>query len=113
MKERMGIMKPTGIVRKVDELGRIVLPIELRRSLEYREGQALELFVEGNDIWLCKHEPHCCFCDNTKKLYTFRGKLVCGECVAQLRGRPTSLQRDKKEGKVVNLGDVKLKKESK
>lgn len=48
MKERMEIMKATGIVRKMDELGRIVLPIELRRRLEYREGQELEMFVEGD-----------------------------------------------------------------
>lgn len=106
-------MKATGIVRKVDELGRIVLPIELRRRLEYREGQELEIFIEGNEVWLCKCDPHCCFCDSTGNLYPFHGKLVCGDCIVQLGGRPASLQWDKMTEKVVKLEDVKPKKKRK
>ena len=55
-------MKSTGIVRKVDELGRIVLPIELRRTLDIAEKDALEIFVEGDNIILHKYHPSCVFC---------------------------------------------------
>ena len=58
-------MKSTGIVRRVDELGRIVLPIELRRILDIGEKDALEIFVEGSTIVLKKYRPTCVFCDNT------------------------------------------------
>ena len=54
-------MKSTGIVRKVDELGRIVLPIELRRTLEIAERDSLEIYVEGSTIILKKYEPACIF----------------------------------------------------
>ena len=60
-------MKSTGIVRKVDELGRIVLPIELRRTLDIAERDALEIFVEGDNIILHKYQPACIFCDNSRK----------------------------------------------
>ena len=59
-------MKSTGIVRRVDELGRIVLPIELRRILDIGEKDALEIFVEGSSIVLKKYRPTCVFCDNTR-----------------------------------------------
>ena len=61
-------MKSTGIVRKVDELGRIVLPIELRRTLGIEEKDRIEIFVEGESVILRKYQPACIFCDNSKDL---------------------------------------------
>lgn len=60
-------MKSTGIVRKVDELGRIVLPIELRRTLGIEEKDRIEIFVDGESIILRKYQPACIFCDNAGK----------------------------------------------
>lgn len=67
-------MKSTGIVRKVDELGRIVLPVELRRTMDIAEKDALEIYVDGNSIVLRKYRPSCIFCDSTKDVRTFRGR---------------------------------------
>ena len=61
-------MKSTGIVRKVDELGRIVLPIELRRTLDIAEKDALEIYVDGSTIVLKKFRPSCVFCDSSRDL---------------------------------------------
>ena len=66
-------MKSTGIVRKVDELGRIVLPIELRRTLDIAERDALEIFVDGDNIILHKYHPACIFCDSTKNIINHKG----------------------------------------
>ena len=77
-------MKSTGIVRKVDELGRIVLPIELRRTLDIAERDALEIYVDGASIILQKYEPACVFCGNAKDVTVFKGKNVCAECIADL-----------------------------
>ena len=65
-------MKATGIVRKVDELGRIVLPIELRRTLNIRHEDPIEIFVDGDYIMLKKYEPACIFCGNAKDVITIR-----------------------------------------
>ncbi len=77
-------MKSTGIVRKVDELGRIVLPIELRRTLDIAEKDTLEIYVEGGSIILKKHQPACIFCDNPSDVTTFRGKNICANCLREL-----------------------------
>ena len=77
-------MKSTGIVRKVDELGRIVLPIELRRTLDIAEKDSLEIYVDGNTIILKKYQPSCIFCDNAHDVITFRGKNVCSKCAREL-----------------------------
>lgn len=77
-------MKGTGIIRKVDELGRIVLPIELRRTLEIGERDALEIFVDGQSIVLKKYAPCCVFCGNTEDLRDFREKRVCSACASEL-----------------------------
>ena len=79
-------MKSTGIVRKVDELGRIVLPIELRRTLDIAEKDELEIFVDGSMIMLKKYEPSCVFCGAARDVVSFEGKNVCRECVQRLRG---------------------------
>ena len=73
-------MKSTGIVRKVDELGRIVLPIELRRTLEIAERDSLEIYVEGSTIILKKYEPACIFCGEAKGVVAFEGRNICPAC---------------------------------
>jgi transcriptional pleiotropic regulator of transition state genes len=78
-------MKSTGIVRKVDELGRIVLPIELRRTFDIEEKDALEIYVDGSSIILKKYEPSCIFCGNAKDVLTFKGKNVCPSCLEELK----------------------------
>jgi transcriptional pleiotropic regulator of transition state genes len=67
-------MKSTGIVRKVDELGRIVLPIEMRRTLDIAEKDALEIYVEGSSVILKKYKPSCIFCDSTKDITLLQGE---------------------------------------
>ena len=78
-------MKSTGIVRKVDELGRIVLPIELRRTLDIAEKDSLEIYVDGASIVLKKYQPACIFCDEAKDIVLFHGKNVCSKCIKSLR----------------------------
>ena len=77
-------MKSTGIVRKVDELGRIVLPIEMRRTLNIEEKDSLEIYVEGDSVILRKYQPTCIFCESTKNLVAFNGTNVCPECIKKL-----------------------------
>lgn len=77
-------MKSTGVVRRVDELGRIVIPIELRRNLDIGEKDALEIYVDGNHIILKKYEPACVFCGNAKKITNFKGKNICRECLKDI-----------------------------
>lgn len=78
-------MKSTGIVRKVDELGRIVLPIEMRRTLDIGEKDALEIYVEGSSVILKKYKPSCVFCDATKDITVFKGKNICPKCLIELK----------------------------
>ena len=77
-------MKSTGIVRKVDELGRIVIPIELRRTLGIDIKDSLEIYVDGNIIMLKKYEPACIFCGNAKGVTQFKEKNVCPSCIKAL-----------------------------
>ena len=77
-------VKSTGIVRKVDELGRIVLPIEMRRTLDIAERDALEIYVEGSSVILKKYKPSCIFCDSSKDVAVFKGKNVCQTCVRHM-----------------------------
>ena len=76
-------MKAIGIVRKVDELGRIVIPKELRRTLNIEEGDPLEIFVDGEQLILKKYEPdnECIFCRGGKFVIEFKGKKVCTNCI--------------------------------
>ena len=77
-------MKSTGIVRKVDELGRIVLPIELRRTLDIAEKDSMEIYIEGDAIILRKYQPACIFCDSAMDIVSYRGKNVCSDCIRML-----------------------------
>lgn len=77
-------MKTTGIVRKVDELGRIVLPIELRRTLDIEERDPLEICLDGDKIILSKYVPACLFCGSSVELVNYKGKNVCKACAQAL-----------------------------
>ena len=78
-------MKSTGIVRKVDELGRVVLPIEMRRTLDISEKDALEIYVDGDNIILRKYQAACVFCGSTRGTREFKGKNVCSSCIEKLK----------------------------
>jgi transcriptional pleiotropic regulator of transition state genes len=80
-------MKATGIIRKVDELGRIVLPIEIRRTLDISVRDELEIFMDNDQIVLQKFEPSCIFCGSSHKLVSYRGKNVCQECLRTMTSR--------------------------
>lgn len=77
-------MRATGVVRKVDELGRIVIPIELRNTYGIQIKDSLEIFVDGELIILKKYAPACIFCGNADKVSNFRGKLVCSACITEI-----------------------------
>ena len=77
-------MKAIGIVRKVDELGRIVLPIELRRTLDIAVRDELEIYLEDDKVVLRKYEPACVFCSSNRNLVSYEGKNVCSECIRNL-----------------------------
>ena len=78
-------MKSTGIVRKVDELGRIVLPIELRRTLDIDIKDSLEIYVEDSKIILKKYEPSCIFCGESENVVSFDDKNICRNCLEKLK----------------------------
>jgi len=73
-------MKSKGIVRRLDDLGRIVLPIEMRRSFDLAEHDRVEISIENDAIVLRKHQTGCIFCGGTRDLKEYRGKLVCAKC---------------------------------
>ena len=78
-------MKATGITRKIDELGRIVLPIELRRGLGISEKDALEIYVEDEKIILKKYKQSCAFCGSDENIVEFKSKFICADCAGQLK----------------------------
>ena len=77
-------MRSTGIVRRLDELGRIVLPIELRRTLDIAERAELEIYLEDDKVILKKYEPSCIFCGSTRGLVAYCGKNVCSGCIRKM-----------------------------
>ena len=77
-------MKATGIVRKVDELGRVVLPCELRKTLHIGERDPLEIYTDGEKIVLKKYQPTCVFCDNVTDFVLYKGKNVCTGCINKM-----------------------------
>lgn len=79
------MMKATGIVRKIDELGRVVLPIELRRTLDLDVKDPIEIFVDDdNTIILKKYEPACIFCGDARNVINYKGKNICTSCIKDI-----------------------------
>lgn len=78
-------MKSTGIIRRVDQLGRIVLPAELRKIMNISDKDALEIFVDDGRIILSKYTPACIFCDNVDNVVHFKGKRICSACLEKLK----------------------------
>ena len=78
-------MKSTGVVRKVDELGRIVLPIEIRNVLDIKPKDAIEIFTDNDKIVLKKYQPACIFCNDVDDVVYFNGKRVCNACIEKLK----------------------------
>ena len=79
-------MKSTGMVRKVDELGRIVLPIELRKMMDINVKDSVEIFTDSDSIILKKYHPACIFCGDAADVVYFNGKRVCRGCIEKLKG---------------------------
>ena len=78
-------MKSTGIVRKIDELGRIVLPSEIRRTFGINEKDAMEIYTKDDMIFLKKFETTCTFCGSPDKLKTYKDKSVCAKCIKDMQ----------------------------
>ncbi len=78
-------MKSTGIVRKIDSLGRFVIPIELRTILEINNSDSIEIFTEDDKIILKKYQPACLFCGSADDVIYFKGKLICGSCLEEIK----------------------------
>lgn len=77
-------MKSTGIVRKVDSLGRVVIPMELRNNLDISPTDALEIFTEGDKIILRKYEPYCVFCGEADDVMNYNSKNICKKCAREI-----------------------------
>ncbi|SFU39609.1 AbrB/MazE/SpoVT family DNA-binding domain-containing protein [Alicyclobacillus macrosporangiidus] len=78
-------MKAVGVVRRIDDLGRLVIPKEVRRALGFNEGDPMEIFVDGERVIIRRYERGCVFCgEATDDMQTLAGKLVCGSCVNEL-----------------------------
>ena len=77
-------MKAKGIVRRLDDLGRIVLPIEMRRSFDLAEHDRVEICAQDDTIILRKYEPNCIFCGGSKDLKEYHGKQICGKCAQSI-----------------------------
>ena len=79
-------MKSTGIIRKLDELGRVVIPIELINKFNISEKDPIEIYVDGSNIILKKYESNCIFCGNTEKLKEYKDKKICENCLKKISG---------------------------
>ena len=77
-------MKSTGVVRKMDDLGRVVLPIEIRKMREIGEKDAVEIFTDGDKIILRKYQPACLFCGDAEDVVLFEGKKLCKACIRKI-----------------------------
>ena len=77
-------MKSTGVIRRVDELGRVVIAIEIRTQFGISEKDPMEIYVDGSSIILKKYEPNCIFCGNSRKLIEFEGKPICKKCAENI-----------------------------
>lgn len=78
-------MKNVGIVRSIDAAGRVVLPIEIRKTLDLTEDESrVEIFAEGNRIIMKKYAPSCIFCHSEEKLVEFNGQKICRRCAEKI-----------------------------
>lgn len=80
-------MKSTGVVRRIDELGRIVLPIEIRRSLDINVKDPVEIFIDNERIVLQKYSPACIFCGDADNIVFFNGKRICSNCLEEIKNK--------------------------
>ena len=80
-------MQSTGMVRKIDELGRVVIPMEMRRSMNIEDGDAFEIFVDGDRIVLQKYQPACIFCNSADDIVFFEGRRICAACLSKLKSQ--------------------------
>ena len=80
-------MKATGIIRNIDELGRIVIPKELRRKMDMKDSQPIEIYVDDDKIILMKYSPCCTFCDSAENVTIFKGKRVCAACIEEMKNQ--------------------------
>lgn len=79
-------MKATGVVRRMDGLGRIVIPKEIRRTFDWVEDEtALEIFIEDKRVILGEYRPGCVFCNSLEGVQEFKSKMVCGKCRKELK----------------------------
>ena len=78
-------MKATGIIRNIDELGRIVIPKEMRKKMDIKSNQPIEIYVDDNKIILSKYSPSCIFCDGSENVTVFKGKRVCAACLDEIK----------------------------
>ncbi len=78
-------MKSTGIVRSIDELGRIVLPMELRKTMNINSKDKIEIYVDGDSIVLRKHQVVCTFCGSSEDVVDFKEHCICKKCIAELK----------------------------
>ena len=84
-KRRKNCMKSTGVVRKIDELGRIVLPSGIRTHMDIKANDSLEIFTDGERIILQKYQPACLFCGEADQVVVFNDKRICKTCVAKIK----------------------------
>jgi transcriptional pleiotropic regulator of transition state genes len=77
-------MKSTGIVRPIDPLGRLVIPAEIRKTMEWPEKTPMEIYTEGDSVIIKKYQPACIFCGSLDDVHEFKGKKVCGKCASEI-----------------------------
>ncbi len=78
-------MKSTGIVRRVDELGRVVIPVELRKTMEINKKDPMEIYVDEDNIILRKYQPTCIFCGEAENITVFKEKNICKNCLDSMQ----------------------------
>jgi len=87
-------VKPAGIVRKVDQLGRIVLPKSLRKRFQMNEGDPVEILVQGDHIILSRYYPRCVFCGSAEQVSEFKERHICAGCLSEM----SALRREPPKG---------------
>jgi transcriptional pleiotropic regulator of transition state genes len=78
-------MKAVGIARRVDQLGRVVLPKELRDTLDMKPGDPIEMYPDGELLYMKKYLPECIFCESTEEVLEYKEKIICKKCIKELK----------------------------